>query len=297
MMHPFDTRTIGIVLCTMSLSVAGMGHAEQVAPGTNEGAEDATADAAAAFWKGKESYEQGDYDKAREQFEAAYRITKDPDLLYNIAQTYRQRADCWNAKQTYERFLEAAPDSPHASQAKQYVAAIEPNCPTPRSLKPEVSAPQTRPPSKTGLLAAPASGDSSKKQTKRVLVLATLAAGAVVGGTAAGIAIWNHGRYDRWKEQDRDLAKGTATHESPEQWAQRQASNDQRGVDITHTNRTVLYLSLGAAASLIASSVIFFALSDPVSSPTAVRRASFELSYEPAIAGTRTYNLSLRSSF
>jgi tetratricopeptide (TPR) repeat protein len=307
MIHPFDKRVIGLVIYTVSLALAVTGHAQKAAPGTNEAAEDTTADAAAAFWKGKESYEQGDYGKAREQFEAAYRQTKDPDLLYDIGQTYRQQADCSNAKETYERFLEAAPDSPHAPQAKQYLAALEPTCrkppspkldvlTTPTSPRPTVGAPP-RPPDQRGGPVTPATAMSPADRTRRFLALTTLAVGAIAGGTAAGIAVWNHGRYDQWKEKDGDLAKGTGAQESPAQWAQRQGSNDRFGAEITHTNRAVLYLSLGAAASVIASGVLFFLPSDSTSGPTATRKPFVDFSCTPTVVGTRTYNLSLRSSF
>lgn len=61
------------------------------------------------FRAGIELYRQGLYRSARAEFEEAYRLSKLPDLLYNIAHTLRYTGQFKEALEFYDRYLLAAP--------------------------------------------------------------------------------------------------------------------------------------------------------------------------------------------
>src|SRR5271157_5843874 len=92
---------IGIIL--------GANHdagAQESAPSEEQTTNADLADAEDAFWKGKRSYDEGSYAEALTQFQTAYRLTNDPDVLYNIAQTHRKMGRCALARDSYRRFTQ-----------------------------------------------------------------------------------------------------------------------------------------------------------------------------------------------
>jgi tetratricopeptide (TPR) repeat protein len=64
------------------------------------------------FDAGQAHYERGDYAAAVQAFSEALRISKKPELLYNLAQAERLNGDCAAALQHYREFQTAARDAP-----------------------------------------------------------------------------------------------------------------------------------------------------------------------------------------
>ncbi|MCG8422609.1 MAG: tetratricopeptide repeat protein [Proteobacteria bacterium] len=67
----------------------------------------AKARAKALFKQGKTQYDLGNFEEAIDVFKRAYRLSPYPNLLYNIAQAYRQMGDC-QALFFYKRYLSIA---------------------------------------------------------------------------------------------------------------------------------------------------------------------------------------------
>src|SRR5512142_1593132 len=99
---------------------------------------EATASEAAsqAFWKGKAYYDAGEFSLAIEQFKLAYGLTKDADLLYNSARSYRKAGQCSQALDSYRSFLSVAPESQLADQAERQVTALRQKCDSQPSASP-----------------------------------------------------------------------------------------------------------------------------------------------------------------
>jgi hypothetical protein len=55
-------------------------------------------------------YNVAEYDQAIEGFKAAYLITGDPSLLFNVAQSFRLKGDCDEATRFYKNFIRARPE-------------------------------------------------------------------------------------------------------------------------------------------------------------------------------------------
>lgn len=74
------------------------------------------------FAKGRELYDAGDKQGAVEEFKEAYKLSKNPLLLYNIGLVYDELHDKPLAVHYYEKFLELAPDNEKTKENKALAA-------------------------------------------------------------------------------------------------------------------------------------------------------------------------------
>src|SRR5262252_8044490 len=82
-------------------------------------------EAKAHFEQGRSFYDAGAYDDALREYQAAYKLMPAPQFLFNIAQCYRLKGDKQNAIDYYQKFLDKAPDSPVADEARDYIAKLK----------------------------------------------------------------------------------------------------------------------------------------------------------------------------
>jgi tetratricopeptide (TPR) repeat protein len=83
------------------------------------------ADAGALEASGQRHYELAEYAAAIADFKEAFRITDQPELLFNIAQAYRLSGDCRQAVTFYKTFLRRVPDASNAEKVKGRIAEME----------------------------------------------------------------------------------------------------------------------------------------------------------------------------
>jgi tetratricopeptide (TPR) repeat protein len=76
------------------------------------------------FKRGQRLHDNGKYDEAIVEYEAAYRLAPIPDLLFNLGLVYRLKGEHAKAIDAYERYLDAAPDGPGASDAREFLAEL-----------------------------------------------------------------------------------------------------------------------------------------------------------------------------
>ncbi|HVU51969.1 MAG TPA: tetratricopeptide repeat protein, partial [Polyangia bacterium] len=65
------------------------------------------------FQQGTTYFNLGDFDKAIEAFQEAYKAKPDPLFLYNIGQAYRLKGDAGKAIFFYKGYLRNAPKAPN----------------------------------------------------------------------------------------------------------------------------------------------------------------------------------------
>ncbi len=100
------------------------------------GEDTARAEAEAHFRTGETHYNLAEYDDAIREFKVAYELSKEPLLLFNLAQAYRLKGDCGQAVRFYRTYLRLAPaDGQNRPAAEQLLATLG-DCST-RSGKPE----------------------------------------------------------------------------------------------------------------------------------------------------------------
>jgi tetratricopeptide (TPR) repeat protein len=227
-------------------------------------------DATQAFWSGKQLYDAGEFTSAIEQFQHAYAATHDPTLVYNIAQCHRKLGQCSLALENYQAFLRLSPESPLAPQAEKQAGALRELCPEANvaSAPPPQTEPNHQPPSlrlrkpvQSGRPPSePASANASRAtapEPMRVWAVAALSGAVLAGGIAAGLEIWNEGRYQDWRTRDQSLSRG-AQGETNLQWVARVQANDNLGRSIQRVDHEAIYLSVGAGALLTTAAALYW---------------------------------------
>lgn len=77
------------------------------------------------FASGTKAYQNGNFEAALTSFRHAYKLTKSPDLLYNIATVSdRMRRDV-EALEAYEGYIEARPKSPDREHVEGRIASLK----------------------------------------------------------------------------------------------------------------------------------------------------------------------------
>lgn len=99
----------------VTLLLAGLTHAATA----NETA------ARAAAQAGKTAFDLGDYPKAIEQYEAAYKLKAAPGLLFNLGQSHRRAGALDKAAFYFRRYLETNPPSDQARATEEVLAQVE----------------------------------------------------------------------------------------------------------------------------------------------------------------------------
>jgi tetratricopeptide (TPR) repeat protein len=95
--------------------------------------------ARAAFRLGRAYYDNGDFIKAGEQFDKAYRLSKKPELLYNVYVAYRDADMKREAATALRGYLADAKDIPNRGQLKARLETLE------RSIREEREKAETSP--------------------------------------------------------------------------------------------------------------------------------------------------------
>jgi tetratricopeptide (TPR) repeat protein len=81
--------------------------------------------AQAQFQKGTQHFNLAEWDEAITAYKEAYRLLPEPLFLYNIAQSYRQKGDCKQARTFYKSYLREAPDADNRAKVEQRIAEME----------------------------------------------------------------------------------------------------------------------------------------------------------------------------
>src|SRR5687767_13864814 len=74
------------------------------------------AEAIRLFEAAEADYKEQKYEAALEGYEGAYLLSKEPGLLFNIAQCYRLLGKKEEALLTYRRYLEEVPSTPYRQE-------------------------------------------------------------------------------------------------------------------------------------------------------------------------------------
>lgn len=77
------------------------------------------------FDEGQALYKAGDYRGAADKFQLAYDRDPDPVYLFNAAQAFRFAKECRASADSYQHFLDAAPNAPNRDKVQQYIAEMD----------------------------------------------------------------------------------------------------------------------------------------------------------------------------
>lgn len=154
------------------------------------------------FATAQEAFAKGDFGKAAREFQAAYDITQDPSLLFNIGESWQRAGDNGKALSSYRAYLKAQPDATDRAEVEKRIKALEEagvaaapaGAPAPPAGTPTGGAGQGGAEAgilggapATGLVTAAGGGDRPSSALRTVawggvaLTVAVLTAGAVLG--------------------------------------------------------------------------------------------------------------------
>lgn len=81
--------------------------------------------ARAAALEAKKAFDLGDFPKAIEQYEAAYKLKAAPGLLFNLGQSHRRAGNLDKATFYFRRYLETNPPEAQAKATEEVLAQVE----------------------------------------------------------------------------------------------------------------------------------------------------------------------------
>jgi tetratricopeptide (TPR) repeat protein len=115
--------------------------------------EDPAARAKAHHEQAMRLFTLGKFEKAAEEFEAAYMAKPHPIFLFNIGQCYRNLGRWQETKRTFTNYLKERPDAPNRAEVEGYIAEADqelsratPPPPAPLAMPPGGMPPQAYPP-------------------------------------------------------------------------------------------------------------------------------------------------------
>ena len=88
-------------------------------------ADQATEQARKHYQLGKQYFDLGKWDAAIAEFEEAYSLHADANLLFNLATAYRRKGDPQHALDLYKNYLIANPKSPRRSAIEARIEMLE----------------------------------------------------------------------------------------------------------------------------------------------------------------------------
>lgn len=130
------------------------------------------------FEQGQTAFAQKDFPTAIAKWKESFRLSNEPELLFNVGQAYRLDGDCTNALATYRQFLSLAPASEQRPLAEDFVRELSLRCAPARDA--QVDSPIER----------PIERDPHAGRAMRTAGLVTGGAGVVV--LATGLALGHH---------------------------------------------------------------------------------------------------------
>lgn len=151
--------------------------------GSAEAVEDRAA-ARAHYSDGMKYYNLGRYDKAREEFRAAYFAFPDPVFLFDIGQSSRMLSDTEEMIRSYRAFLRERPDAPNRVDIQRFIDQGEADLKRRAAQQPPTG---TVAPKEEKPAVEPVSGRVVDRKPARWWVWVVVAAAAIAIGTAIGL--------------------------------------------------------------------------------------------------------------
>ena len=127
----------GLARVTLGL---GLGVGAAAVLSTPARAQDYAA-AGAHFDAGQQAFAAGRYKVAADEFQAAYDITKDPALLFNIGESQQRAGDAKKALAAYRAYVKEQPGAPDRAEVEARIKALEEALAPPPAPGPSAAAP------------------------------------------------------------------------------------------------------------------------------------------------------------
>lgn len=232
------------------------------------------ADLLRLFEKATSHYDLGEYAEAIAGFKDLYMRSKEPALLFNLAQAFRLSGDCAKAIESYRHFGRLTNDDDRRRVANEYIERLRGTCHTETATPPE--APSLPPPpqaatapSLTGHTATSSTGAKAAGKSPREAVQAPkplspsgmvrrlswwgLGAGTVLAAVGGGLYLLNAELWQQWLNEDRIILAGRGS-QSEAAWFERVEKNDRLLGTLRTRDRWAL--GLGITGAVVAAAAV-----------------------------------------
>ena len=127
-------RSLAAVAAAFALATGALPAAAQPKPAPQKPApapapspgDDVRAIAASHFKQGQAYFKLGDYDRAIAEYQAAFDLSAEPSLIFNIGLCHVRANRSEEALASFKRYLELAPDGSVSEEAREEVARLTP---------------------------------------------------------------------------------------------------------------------------------------------------------------------------
>ena len=109
-----------------SLALAALAAFAVLAAAPTPAAADDREKAAAYFRQGQAYFQRGDFDRALGEYKAAYQLSKEPSLIFNIGLCHDRANRPEEALLAFQRYLELAPNGDVADETREEIARLTP---------------------------------------------------------------------------------------------------------------------------------------------------------------------------
>ncbi|NVB76876.1 MAG: hypothetical protein HOV81_00645 [Kofleriaceae bacterium] len=198
--------------------------------------------------EGTKLYNVQKYDKAAEQFQAAYLLDPEPDYLYASAQAQRLAGDCTNAVQSYRAYLRTEPPADKRDKAEKNIerCTLEQ-----QSVQAKITIPRREIDGQSGDREVPTTLPGSEqpsapqRPTKSYLV-GHILVGAGVAAIAGGVYLYREGH------------SAIESHNSAQTYDEFAASH--AGIDAARRQQVLGVTALAAGGGLVLGGVLYYVL-------------------------------------
>jgi tetratricopeptide (TPR) repeat protein len=151
---------------------------------------DASADAKAHYERATAHFAVGEFAKAADEYQEAYKLKPDPALLYNAAQSYRLSGNNDRALILYRNYVQLYPNEPNVDDVRNQIAKLKDAIAAQDKAKtnPPTSTVEVKPAS-TPVAAQPTKREEYHRPIYKKWWLWTIVGGVVVAGVVTGAVL------------------------------------------------------------------------------------------------------------
>jgi hypothetical protein len=156
-------------------------------------AEDRVAVARSHFVAGEAAFRAGNYEIALIEFQTGYALVPRPEFLLDLGNTLRKLNRLSAAREKYEAYLQAVPDSPHAARVREVLDQLRAqgveSPEAPRDTPPPTASPPTPTPTTAPTTTTTATATTTASRPERTPVYKRWWLWTIVGVVVAGGAV------------------------------------------------------------------------------------------------------------
>ncbi len=146
------------------------------------------------YTEGRAAYDRGDFRAAITAWNTSYELSRETELLFDLAQAYRLSGDCATAISTYDDFIACAPDAEQRPLAEDLVRELRPKCVATKQPPVEIKPRTASELNLVDRVDPPKYAPLKQDRGRGLRIVGIATAGAGTAALAIGLALGHHAR-------------------------------------------------------------------------------------------------------